>query len=188
MTAPAVASAAAASYGQAVKRWQRSVCKRFVVVVVLLGATGCPGTRGPAPRAPVSVSPSPPPPPGGSTATGKPEAGTPLIDLAGVACAASPCAYFPGTAGYFRCLAGGAGSCFHFGASCQPADACMLDPADRAYKHCAAAVEGKCQRFGAACAPAGTCWYRPDDRLYHTCEQPNAGACAKWGALCAPGA
>jgi hypothetical protein len=199
MSALSVATAAAASYGPAVKRWQRLVHTRLVVVAllgVLFGTASCPGTPGPAPQSPVphppAAVPAPAEPTGAPAPTDKPSgkatATTPLLDLKGVACAASPCAYHPGTAGYFRCLAGGAGACFHFGGPCQPQDSCMFDPGDRAYKLCASAVEGKCQRFGAACIPAGTCWYRAEDRLYHVCEQPKAGGCSKWGALCAPGA
>lgn len=119
-----------------------------------------------------------------SAPRGKP--GTPLLDPSGTSCAASSCAFHAGGGGYFHCLAGGAGSCFHFGSPCQPADACMFDPADRGYKKCSEIVEGKCLRFGAACEPSGACWYRPEDRLYHECLQRKPGGCAKWGELCAP--
>ncbi len=48
-----------------------------------------------------------------------------------VGCLTPTCAYHAGGGGYFTCLAGGAGVCFHFGGPCAPADACMFDPADR---------------------------------------------------------
>jgi hypothetical protein len=53
--------------------------------------------------------------------------GKPLLDPAGQACAQPSCAYHAGAGGYFFCLAGGAGACFHFGSPCEPAEACMLE-------------------------------------------------------------
>lgn len=112
--------------------------------------------------------------------------GKPLLDPAGQACVQPSCAYHAGVGGYFFCLAGGAGSCFHFGSPCEPPEACMFEAASRTFKRCAEVVEGKCQRFGAACEPRGTCWYRAEDRLYRECLDRKPGACARWGDLCAP--
>ncbi|HRC59048.1 MAG TPA: hypothetical protein PKU97_24165, partial [Kofleriaceae bacterium] len=122
--------------------------------------------------------------PGELGAPGKPRAS--LLDPRGAACVAAPCTYHAGTDGFFACLAGGSGACFHFGAPCQPADDCMLDGSDRRYKRCTQVVDGRCQRFAAPCAPPGTCWMHPDDGLYRECTQRQAGACARWGELCDP--
>ena len=103
-----------------------------------------------------------------------------------VGCLTPSCAYHAGANGYFTCLAGGAGACFHFGGPCMPKDSCMYDATDRTYKQCARGVEGTCQQWGAACAPANACMFSPTDGLHHKCDEIAGGGCKKYGALCAP--
>jgi hypothetical protein len=108
------------------------------------------------------------------------------VAVADIGCLTPSCAFHPGAAAYFTCLAGGAGACFHFGGPCTPADSCMYDPAAKTYKSCARPVEGQCQQWGAACAPANGCMFDPQDGLHHHCDQVTGGTCARYGALCAP--
>lgn len=126
--------------------------------------------------------------PGGGSGSGsaKPAGPGPVGTVPDVGCLAPTCAYHAGAHAYFTCLAGGAGTCFHFGSPCTPADSCMFDAADRTYKSCARAVEGTCQQWGAACAPASGCMFSPVDGLHHTCEAISGGTCTKYGPLCAP--
>jgi hypothetical protein len=93
-----------------------------------------------------------------------------------VGCLVTSCAYHAGAGAYFTCLAGGAGTCFHFGGPCTPPDKCMYDAKDRSYKQCGNAVEGVCQQWGAPCTPANGCMYSAADGMHHD----------KSGALCAP--
>jgi hypothetical protein len=110
----------------------------------------------------------------------------PVGSVPDVGCLAPSCAYHAGANGYFTCLAGGAGACFHFGSPCTPKDSCMFDAVDRSYKQCARAVEGTCQQWGAACAPQSKCMFTPSDGLHRTCDALSGGTCSKYGALCAP--
>jgi hypothetical protein len=103
-----------------------------------------------------------------------------------IGCLTSTCVFHGGGAGYFTCLAGGNGTCFHFGAACTPADACMFDPTANAYKQCTKPGDGTCLAWGAACAPASKCMYDARNKLHHTCEQVSGGTCARYGALCSP--
>jgi len=103
-----------------------------------------------------------------------------------VGCLAPTCAFHAGAAAYFTCQSGGAGTCFHFGAPCTPADACMYDPVARSYKQCTQATEGTCQAWGAACAPASKCMFDATDNMHRTCEAVDGGTCKRYGALCAP--
>jgi hypothetical protein len=103
-----------------------------------------------------------------------------------VGCLQPSCVYHAGTGGYFSCLAGGAGLCFHYGAPCAPADACMFDGSDGLYKQCGSIVEGRCAQWGSACAPASGCMYSPADGLHHACAASTGGACKQYGAPCAP--
>jgi len=139
---------------------------------------------GPGPARPAA------PPGARSTATGPAAPAAPppgaLLPVDGIACGGVGCVYHPGARGYFACLSGGAGTCFHFGAPCAPADSCLFDAADRRYKHCDQVVEGTCVRWGATCAPASACFYNPSDQLHHHCDAIKDGACARWGALCTP--
>jgi len=123
---------------------------------------------------------------GSGSATTPPAGGAPVLGVPDVGCLAPTCAYHAGGAGYFTCLSGGAGACFHYGAPCSPADACMYDPADQKYKHCASIVEGTCKQWGAACAPASKCMFSASDGLHHTCDDIDGGTCKRYGALCAP--
>lgn len=93
-----------------------------------------------------------------------------------IGCLTPTCAYHAGAGSYFTCLAGGAGTCFHFGGPCTPPDKCMYDTSSRTYKQCANSVEGACQQWGTACTPANGCMYSPADGMHHD----------KSGALCAP--
>jgi hypothetical protein len=126
------------------------------------------------------------PGPGGSRPCGASPAGTPLLPVEGVACAALGCVYHAGARAYFACTSAAAGTCFHFGGPCTPVEACQFDPGDGRYKQCDAVVEGACTRWGAACAPASGCLYDPRDGLHHRCEQVTDGKCARRGALCTP--
>jgi hypothetical protein len=110
----------------------------------------------------------------------------PVGTVPDVGCLQPSCAYHAGANGYFTCLAGGAGACFHFGGPCTPKDSCMFDAADRTYKQCSRAVEGTCQQWGGACAPASACMFSPADGLHHKCDDIAGGSCKKYGALCAP--
>lgn len=104
-----------------------------------------------------------------------------------VGCPSPSCAYHANAAGYFTCLSGGDGVCFHFGAPCTPADRCMFDAGGKAYKQCAKIVEGQCVEWAAqACAPASACMFDPDDGLHHHCDEVAGGGCKKYGGLCAP--
>jgi hypothetical protein len=104
-----------------------------------------------------------------------------------VGCPSPTCAYHAATAAYFTCLSGGAGTCFHFGGPCAPADGCMFDPQQRSYRTCAKPVEGACAEWSAsACAPASRCMFDPDDGLHHHCDDVAGGTCRTFGALCAP--
>lgn len=103
-----------------------------------------------------------------------------------IGCLAPTCVYHAGTDGYFACLSSGAGTCFHHGAPCAPADACMYDAVDRTYKQCSSISEGRCQRWGAACTPSSRCMFSVADGLHRTCETIAGGTCSRYGALCAP--
>jgi hypothetical protein len=72
----------------------------------------------------------------GGTGSGsaQPVGGGPAGSAPDVGCLTPTCAYHAGANGYFTCLAGGAGTCFHFGAPCTPKDSCMYDAGDRTYK------------------------------------------------------
>jgi hypothetical protein len=103
-----------------------------------------------------------------------------------VGCLVTSCVYHAGTSMYLTCLAGGSGTCFHFGAPCAPQDHCMYDGGDKTYKQCSQSSEGTCQQWGTACAPAKACMFSPADGLHHTCDEVAGGTCKKYGALCAP--
>ena len=122
---------------------------------------------------------------GAGSGSAKPAVG-PVGTAPDVGCLQPSCAYHAGANGYFTCLSGGAGACFHFGGPCTPKDNCMYDAVDRTYKQCARSVEGSCQQWGAACAPAGACMFSAADGLHHKCDEVAGGSCKKYGALCAP--
>jgi hypothetical protein len=147
----------------------------------------------------IACGPKPDPKTGGSGAGGaggngsgagsgsaKQTGGGPVGSVPDVGCLKPSCAYHAGANGYFTCLSGGSGACFHFGGPCMPKDSCMYDVADRTYKQCARGVEGMCQQWGAACAPASACMFSPADGLHHKCDELAGGSCKKSGALCAP--
>jgi hypothetical protein len=123
---------------------------------------------------------------GSGTGSGSSAPKVAATTLPDVGCLTPSCAFHPGTATYFACLAGGAGACFHFGSPCEPTDGCMYDPADHVYKQCSRAVQGTCQQWGAACGPKSACMFDPADSLHHHCDQLAGGTCKKYGALCAP--
>jgi hypothetical protein len=157
-------------------RYIPAVLPRLCVLVIALAACGPkpdPKTGGTAKQG------------GAGSGSGKPTAG-PVGSVPDVGCLQPSCAFHAGANGYFTCLAGGAGACFHFGGPCTPKDSCMFDAADRTYKQCARGVEGTCQQWGAACAPANACMFSPTDSLYHRCDDVAGGSCKKYGALCAP--
>lgn len=112
--------------------------------------------------------------------------GGPSLPLEGIPCAAQPCAYHAGRDGYFLCLDGAAGRCFHYGRSCTPADGCMLDAKSGTYRSCEQAVEGRCVRFGAACDPPERCMFDRSSGLYRTCTQGERGRCDGFGEVCGP--
>ena len=110
----------------------------------------------------------------------------PMLPLEGVPCAAQTCAYHAGSDGYFLCLNGAAGRCFHYGRSCAPADACMFDARSGSYRLCEQAVEGQCVRGGAACDPPERCMFDRASGLYRTCIQGEPGQCHEFGDVCGP--
>jgi len=163
-----------------------------ILSVLLLGA--CPGRGGAKPTTAGAGGPSRPTGIGAGsgaagTGAGSPSggAGDPTL-AAGTTCPSPGCVFHPGLVGgaYFACLSSGAGSCFHFGARCAPADACMFDAASLTYRQCTSPVEGECATFAAACTPTSACAFNPTDHLHHTCERWSGGTCAQWGATCAP--
>ncbi|HEY1555705.1 MAG TPA: hypothetical protein VGF94_12795 [Kofleriaceae bacterium] len=156
---------------------------RIAALVLVVTACG-PATEGPVAR------PLPPKPVAhaGSAAAGS-GAGSAAqpgpVAAPELGCPAPSCAYHAGAAGYFTCLSGGAGACFHFGGPCAPADGCMFD--GHAYRPCTRAVEGTCAQWGAgACAPRSGCMFDPADGLHHHCDDVAGGTCNRYGALCAP--
>jgi len=157
---------------------------RHAVLVLALVACGNPartGTSGPVPSGAGSGAVPVTGTSGGGDAS---EAGPLAARDVGVP--VTTCVFHPGTATYFTCTNSAAGSCFHFGPACAPADGCMFDPTDRTYKQCAQASEGRCERWGSACAPETRCMFDPRDGYHRTCEEPAGGACRRFGALCAP--
>jgi hypothetical protein len=124
---------------------------------------------------------------GSGSGAGSGSAAAPVVaDAPNIGCLQTSCAYHPGAAAYFTCLAGGAGACFHFGGPCAPADACMYDAADHSYKQCSSPVEGQCTKWAAACTPKSACMFDPQDGLHHHCDEVGSGTCKRYGALCAP--
>jgi hypothetical protein len=159
---------------------------RHVIVIVAALIVGCAPPADPKHATPPQVRPTnaiamPTPSPSGS-ATGSKTA----VVLPAVGCPTPTCAFHAGVGGYFTCLAGGAGACFHFGAPCAPQDQCMYDPSDRSYKQCTRPSEGTCLAWGATCAPATKCMFNPADGLSHQCDEVSGGGCKRYGALCAP--
>jgi hypothetical protein len=159
---------------------------RPLIVTIAALVVGCghpadPKHAGSPPARPTKISGTGQPAPSGSGAGGDPVSVVPDIG-----CPAPTCVFHAGAGAYFTCLAGGAGTCFHFGATCAPADLCMYDPAGRSYKQCARAGEGVCMKWGAACVPPGKCMFTPADGLHHRCEEVADGGCKRYGALCAP--
>jgi hypothetical protein len=151
-----------------------------IVIAVCLLAAGC--GNPPDVKKPTGGS--------GSAATntsGNPtnSGGGPAV-LKDVGCPAFSCAYHPGTAQYFTCLNGGAGTCFHFGGACMPEGNCMYDAPSKSYKTCTKGAEGLCQAWGAACVPASKCMLDATDNLHRHCDDVSGGSCKKFGALCAP--
>lgn len=151
---------------------------RRILVIVL--AFGCGGRAPEAKQGGGHVATHPAAGPGPGSAV------PPPVVLPDVGCLTTSCAFHAGGAAYFTCLAGGAGTCFHFGGPCTPPDACMYDPADRSYKQCQRPVEGTCQQWAAACAPKSACMFDPADGMHHHCDELAGGACKRYGALCAP--
>jgi len=103
-----------------------------------------------------------------------------------IGCIKPSCAFHAGGAAYFTCQSGGAGTCFHFGATCTPQNGCMYDPATKSYKLCTKPVEGTCQAWGGACAPTSKCMFDATDNMHRTCDALDGGSCKKFGALCSP--
>lgn len=103
-----------------------------------------------------------------------------------VGCLQPSCAYHAGSNAYFTCLAGGNGTCLHYGAPCTPAGNCMVDAADRTYKQCVKPDSGTCLEWGPLCTPPSACMFRFEDGMYRHCDEPEAGTCKRYGALCAP--
>ena len=164
-----------------------------ILLVACGGSPAAPHPTAPAPT-PTAQPTSPPPryrggnPPRGAAPAnnGASDPALASISVPAIGCLAPTCAFHAGAGAYFTCLAGGAGTCFHFGAACAPADACMYDPGDRQYKTCAKPSEGVCTQWGAACAPVSKCMFDPADGLHHQCDDVAGGACKRFGALCAP--
>ncbi|MBL4636452.1 MAG: hypothetical protein JKY56_21520 [Kofleriaceae bacterium] len=96
------------------------------------------------------------------------------------------CMYHQEAQGYFRCLSGADGQCFHFGESCAPKNLCMFDMSKGVARTCESAVNGQCFSPGDACEKKKSCQYSLTDRRYHICEQSSEGKCKRIGALCLP--
>jgi hypothetical protein len=178
----------ASGWHRSARRGSLDAMVRACVVSLLVLATACPGP-GTAVTSPGGGGPgtgSGGPRVGGGSGTGKVDGGGDVtIDNS---CPAPGCVYHGGIVGgaYFTCLSAGAGSCFHFGARCAPADGCMFDAASKAYRHCDAPSEGACATYGKPCQPAGGCAFDPSDGLHRSCEAWSSGACTRWGAVCKP--
>jgi hypothetical protein len=160
---------------------------RYALIAVVLAACGHPpdprhgggaGGAGSATAGGSNVKPQP------GHASTNPDPNLP--EAHEVPCPTPTCAFHAGGGAYSTCLAGGAGTCFHFGGHCTPPDSCMFDPNDRTYKSCKLAVEGTCQTWAAACEPQSKCMFDPGDGLHHHCDDASGGTCKRWGALCAP--
>lgn len=156
----------------------------IAALVVGCGHPADPRYAGPSPARPTKITGTTKPSPSGNGAGGN--AAAPVVVVPDIGCLVPTCVFHAGAGAYFTCLAGGAGTCFHFGASCAPPDLCMYDPADRAYKQCARASEGVCMKWGAACVPPGKCMFTPSDGLHHRCDEVADAGCKRYGALCAP--
>jgi hypothetical protein len=156
-----------------------------VAILGLIAACPGPGTRSVTPGGGTSGGSGRPG--GGGSGTGA-GTGQPTPGVIATSCPSPGCVFHGGIIGgaYFTCLSSGAGSCFHFGARCAPADGCMYDAGSGTYRECAAPVEGTCPQYGAACQPASACAWNPSDGLHHTCEAWSGGTCTRWGATCAP--
>jgi hypothetical protein len=150
------------------------------IVALVLAACGTP----PAPKQPSNATPGAVAtnPPGGI----KPPPASGPSTVRDIGCLKPTCVFHAGVAAYFTCQAGGAGTCFHFGASCTPENACMYDPTSASYKLCTKPNEGACAAWGGACAPASKCMFDKSDGLHRTCDSLDGGTCKKFGALCAP--
>lgn len=96
------------------------------------------------------------------------------------------CMYHQEAQGYFRCLAGADGQCFHFGESCAPAKQCMFDVSQGVAKTCGEIVAGQCRDFGAACETKDSCQYSAKEARYRECKQSKSGRCTEHGKLCLP--
>lgn len=114
------------------------------------------------------------------------EPGAELPPISSPTCGDQPCVMHLGAGTYHLCLAGGAGTCFHYGALCTPDGACMLDPASKTFRHCAEPGEGRCARFGDPCSPQGSCLIDPADGMHRECSAVAAGRCTQYGDLCDP--
>jgi hypothetical protein len=159
---------------------------RHVIVIVAALIVGCTPPADPKhatlqPVRPTNAVAMPTPSP-----THKAPVASAGVVLPAVGCPSPTCAFHAGGGGYFTCLAGGAGACFHFGSPCAPQDHCMYDPADAQYKQCAQPGEGTCAGWGPACAPTSKCMFNPADGLSHQCDEVSGGGCKRYGALCAP--
>jgi hypothetical protein len=159
---------------------------RHVIVMVVALIAGCGHPADPKHAGPPVIGTTKPVAPIKPAPTGAGAGSQVAVVLPVVGCPSPTCVFHAGASGYFTCLSGGAGACFHFGAPCEPPDACMYDPSDRSYKHCARASEGTCQQWGVACAPATRCMFNPSDGLHHQCDEIAGGGCKRYGALCAP--
>lgn len=153
-----------------------------IVLVITLFALACGGPRKPVQPDGKGTGTTT----GGGAVTGGSGQRTSPGAMKDIGCHVASCAYHPGTASYFTCQSGGAGTCFHFGAACTPEGACMFDAQSRSYKTCTTPVEGTCTAWGAACAPASKCMFDPTDRLHKKCDDIAGGTCKRYGALCAP--
>ncbi len=141
----------------------------------------------------------------GSTAcTKKPTASTPATSKGGVGTAptsdigseggavgflqAKPkaCMFHMEAKGYFKCLSGADGQCFHYGAMCSPDDSCMVDATSGQTKNCTEQDEGECVVFKELCQQKNTCQFSVEERRYKTCTSPAVGGCKAFGSVCNP--
>jgi hypothetical protein len=89
--------------------------------------------------------------------------------------------------GYFECLSGSDGMCFHYGTTCEPKDGCMYESSSQLHKVCDEVIQGRCEKFSAkTCEPQDSCMYDTQGRTYRRCTNKSAGACRKFAEHCLP--
>lgn len=97
-----------------------------------------------------------------------------------------PCMLHLEADGYFACLSGSDGQCFHYGAACQPASLCMFERSSGLHKICSQVREGRCEAYGSPCEPTDGCMFDVAKGRYRSCESASAGGCKSFTGPCLP--